>query len=50
MTETIESSTAAPEGGSRQQPGKKRGGGLDYVLLADLKSMAGNSASRRTAR
>src|SRR6478735_1049329 len=41
VTDTIESSTAAaPEGGAPAAAGKKRGGGLNAMLLADLKSMA----------
>ena len=40
VTETIESTTAAPEGASAAA-GKKRGGGLNSMLLADLKAMAG---------
>ncbi len=39
MTETIESTTAA-SGASANAP-KKRGGGLNSMLIADLKSMAG---------
>ncbi len=38
MTETIDSSTAAPESGATAP--KKRGGGLSSMLIADLKSMA----------
>ena len=39
MTETIESTTAAPQSGAGDAP-KKRGGGLNSMLIADLKSMA----------
>ncbi|MGZ4464627.1 MAG: Rho termination factor N-terminal domain-containing protein, partial [Nocardioides sp.] len=39
MTETIESTTAAPESGAGGTP-KKRGGGLNSMLIADLRSMA----------
>jgi len=39
VTETIESTTAAPEAGAGDAP-KKRGGGLNSMLIADLKSMA----------
>jgi transcription termination factor Rho len=39
VTETIESTTAAPEASAA--PAKKRGGGLNSMLLADLKAMAG---------
>ena len=38
MTETIESTTAAPEASAA--PAKKRGGGLNSMLLAELKAMA----------
>src|SRR5512141_621510 len=38
VTETIDSTTAAPEA-SNDAP-KKRGGGLNSMLIADLKSMA----------
>ena len=40
MTETIESTTARP-GIVARRPPKKRGGGLNSMLIADLKSMAG---------
>src|SRR6478672_13391467 len=41
VTDTIDSNTAAaPEGGAPAAAGKKRGGGLNSMLLADLKSMA----------
>ena len=39
MTETIEASTAAPEGGAPKTA--KRSGGLNSMLLAELKVMAG---------
>ena len=39
MTETIEASTAAPEGGAPKTA--KRSGGLNSMLLAELKAMAG---------
>ncbi len=39
MTETIESTSAAPD--ASESPAKKRSGGLNSMLLADLKSMAG---------
>ena len=38
MTETLDSTTAAPEASSGAP--KKRGGGLNSMLIADLKSMA----------
>ena len=46
MTETIEATTPAPDGpsggaGASASTGKKRGGGLNSMLIADLKSMAG---------
>jgi transcription termination factor Rho len=39
VTETIEASTAAPEGGAPKTA--KRSGGLNSMLLAELKAMAG---------
>jgi transcription termination factor Rho len=43
VTETIESTTAAPDAPAKAagSTAKKRGGGLNSMLLADLKSMAG---------
>ena len=38
MTETIEPAAAS---GGAEAPKKKRGGGLNAMLLADLKAMAG---------
>jgi transcription termination factor Rho len=40
VTETIDSTTAAPEASAA--PAKKRGGGLNSMLLAELKAMAGS--------
>ncbi|MET1061246.1 MAG: transcription termination factor Rho [Nocardioides sp.] len=48
MTETIESSTPSESAsstgsaGASESTGKKRGGGLNSMLIADLKSMAGS--------
>jgi transcription termination factor Rho len=44
VTETIEGATeptGSDSGAAADKPGKKRGGGLNSMLLADLKSMAG---------
>ncbi|MEI5674662.1 MULTISPECIES: transcription termination factor Rho [unclassified Nocardioides] len=41
MTETLDSSTAAPDSAPAGGAPKKRGGGLNSMLLADLKSLAG---------
>jgi transcription termination factor Rho len=40
VTETIEATAEPGAGGASEKPGKKRGGGLNTMLLADLKSMA----------
>ena len=48
MTETIES-TAQPPPTRPPGSGKKRGGGLNTMLLADLKSMAGGLGIRAPA-
>ena len=39
MTETLDSTSSAPDAGSAAP--KKRTGGLNSMLIADLKSMAG---------
>jgi len=41
VSETSDSSTSAPAEQEPQSPAKKRSGGLNGMLLADLKSMAG---------
>ena len=46
MTETIEPTTS--DAGSHAAPPKKKSGGLNTMLLADLKSMAGGLGIRGT--